>query len=84
MLNVGVKMIQTNLPEYWEFSPTQRDRILRMLIKLGWVSTEAMKIEASQYGARILELRDDGHQIESLKLNGTWGFKYNGRQKVKD
>lgn len=48
--------------------PTQRDRVLNLLREANgeWVSlTRILELRIAQFGARILELRRAGHNIEN-------------------
>lgn len=53
--------------------PTQRERILSLLAGGEWIPLpKILALNIAQFGARILELRRDGHNIENRveEVNG--------------
>lgn len=71
--------MQLTLQEVQEFSPNQRAQILQVLKSQQFVPTYVLRNLASQYNARIKELRAGGVAIQSClyELDGkkVWGFR---------
>lgn len=62
--------------EIYDSHKSQRERILSLLRLNGYAYTkDLIGLGIYQYNARIKELRDDGHNIVSCKLNGCFGFE---------
>lgn len=61
---------------------TQTARILRMLKDKGTVTNRELNRSVGfRYGARIFELRREGHLIVSSHVkDGLWQFTYKGEQ----
>ena len=76
---MGVFNVQLTLQDVSEFSPNQRAQILQVLKSQQFVPTYVIRNLASQYNARIKELRAGGVPIESCmyELDGkkVWGFR---------
>ena len=54
---------------------SQRERIIALFRVKGYAYTqELINLGIYQYNARIKELRSDGFEIESLQINGKYGF----------
>lgn len=50
----------------------QRERVLMMLKSGPVCGTDFLKVYVPRYSARILELRQQGHVIESRPCKNTW------------
>lgn len=65
---------------------TQREQVLRMLREAGedGVSTAVfLAAHLPRYSARILELRREGHAIESIRVReGSWRYVLRGAESV--
>jgi hypothetical protein len=58
---------------------TQTDRILKLLKSEGEATNRQLNTICFRYGARIYELRREGHDILSVKeKDGLWRFIYRG------
>lgn len=66
--------MQSTITLYSEHE-TQRNKILELFRLKGYCYTmELLQLGIYQYNARILELRRDGFDIESRKINQKCGF----------
>lgn len=62
--------------------PTQAERILALLEERDSVTNLELNRICFRYGARIHDLREDGHNITSKRLKqGVWEFRLNKEPK---
>jgi hypothetical protein len=72
-------MMQQTLSLYQElkenYIPKHLERLFRLFSDKLWHSTdEVIKVAGKQYNARIFEMRKEGFEIVSKKINGKFGF----------
>lgn len=70
-------MMQLELP----IKISQKDRILNLLKANDTATSRDLNNICYRYSARILDLRRDGHIIESKQVRkGFWTFRYIGKE----
>ena len=63
-----------------ENAPNRRAQILELLKELGELTSRELNVICYRYSARIFELRQDGHDIQTQRIKaGLYRYIYHGQ-----